>query len=88
MLPLAHCIDKVREYAGDAVNRAEEELKQAEEYKAKGDMNMYGYCLSCVTKVYQQQFSFEANVFNTDTYDFSIPKELDGFWAVVVDMHN
>ena len=91
ILPLSKCITIVRDWQ----QKPEDGLKEIEKAKRwlkptnkKDDYNMYGYCLKCASYILQEDFSFETNIFNTEDFDFSIPKKLSGWYVVMVDMHN
>jgi hypothetical protein len=62
-------------------------MKEAEGYKAKGDLGMYGYNLIRIGELYAQNLTIDTYVFNIDTGDYSIPEETKGWWAVAVDFH-
>lgn len=88
ILPLIDCLEKVKEFKGDLEAQIAEEEKHAEEYKAKGNKSMQGYCLKNAAEMLGEEFCFEANVYNIESCDYSIPEDTKGFWAVIVDMHN
>jgi hypothetical protein len=90
--PLKDCIDVVKEWHYDHITRGKEEQKGAEKWlngKAmKNDYNMYGYALRKAGSIFSQDFCFEANIYNVEKWDYSIPEDLEGWFAVIVDMHN
>lgn len=93
VMSLCDCLEKVKEWQQDPVKDGMKEIKEAERWLAprntKGnDYNMYGYCLKAAAEILQQHFSFEANVFNIEEYDFSIPKDCQGWFVVMIDIHN
>lgn len=92
IVPLSSCIEKVREWQQDPVKDGFKVLEDAKRWlkprNKEDDYSMYGYCLNEASNLFRQIFSFDANVFNVDNYDFSIPKDLDDYFAVMVDMHN
>lgn len=99
VLPLADCLAVVQDWHQDPVEvgKAEEEraklwLKSEEDggrsCSGHPDWNMYGYTLGCAAKMFKQDFSFECNVYNTTMWNFSIPDDPAGFYAVMIDMHN
>lgn len=88
ILPLGDCFEKVKEYRGDLEAQIEEEEKRMREYALKGDRSMRGYLMKNIGEMLCQDFSFEANVYNIESGDYSLPSDTDGFWAVMVDMHN
>lgn len=92
ILPLSECIDVVKEWVKD---RKEEmaavwgkmiEAKKDVEY---GKYDMSGYYAGVYRDLNYGNFSFECNVFDTDNFESeTIPEEIEGWWAVMVDMHN
>ena len=87
IFPLKDCIDVVKEWA-EAIDDPDELVQKSEEYKLDSYDSMRAYYLHRASDILYQTFSFEANVFNTESYDFSIPDDVDGWVAVIVDMHN
>lgn len=88
IMPLSECLEEVKKYKGDLDKQIAEEMTYYEKYKVRGNRKMAGYCLSCVAEIMLENFGFECNVYNTEEFDFSIPKDTRYFWAIVVDMHN
>jgi len=89
---LAKCIDVVREWSQDpiidgmlGVNKAVEWLNGE---RGKNDYRMYGYALHCASLLLRQSFSPECNVYNIESFDFSIPENIDDYYAVMVDIHH
>jgi hypothetical protein len=62
-------------------------MKEAERYKTKGGLGMYGYNLIRAGELYAQNLTIDTYVFNIETGDYSIPTETKGWWAVAVDFH-
>jgi hypothetical protein len=62
-------------------------MKEAEDYKAKNNLGMYGYNLVRAGELYAQNLTIDTYVFNIETGDYSIPTETKGWWAVAVDFH-
>ena len=62
-------------------------LKQAEEYKDSGNLDMYGYCLTRAGELYSQSLTIDTYVFNIDAADYSIPAESKGWWVIAVYFH-
>lgn len=65
----------------------QEAEKGIEEYASKSD-SMLGYFLRKKADVLQDRFCFESDVYDTEELTHELPKNLDGYWAVVADMHN
>lgn len=92
--PLGECIELVNEWKQNVNHaiKAEEEAKQWLNYKnSNGDIvadyGMYGYCLVKAGNLYQQKFYNNTNVYNMETSDYSIPEEVFGWYAVMIDIH-
>jgi hypothetical protein len=62
-------------------------MKEAERYKTKGDLGMYGYNLIRAGELYAQNLTIDTYVFNIDYGDYSIPDQSGGWWAIAVDFH-
>lgn len=93
IMKLSECIEVVREFKQDPITAGvEEETHAKKQYGAKEgenpDYGMYGYCLTKAGKLYQQEFCFDCNVFNIEQYDYSTPEDTEGWWAVMIDIHN
>jgi len=90
IIPLKDCIDIVNEWGNDKAKHEfiVEETKKMNEYKAKKDQDMYGYMMIKIGNFIQENFCFDCNVFNTETYDYSIPKDIENWYAVMIDIHN
>jgi hypothetical protein len=52
------------------------------------DWNMYGFCLKSASNLYQQKFCFDCNVFNVEKWNYSIPENINEYYAVMIDIHN
>lgn len=88
ILPLSECLAVVKEYGGDPDEKIKGMEERAEEYKQKGDKIMRGYMMRCAGEMLSQNFCFNCNVYNTEEYNYSIPEDPAGFFAVMIDMHN
>lgn len=92
IMPLKDCLDIVKEYGFDPIQKGKEELKEAEnrlnDKEDRCSYSTYGYCLKIAGSLFAQDFCFDCNVYNIETYDYSIPKDIEGYYAVVIDMHN
>ena len=88
IMPLAKCLTVAKEWTQDPEKAGNEELKHGQEWKKKGDLNMYGYNLRIAGNLFQQHFCFDCNVYNIDEWDYSIPEDPIGWYAVLIDMHN
>lgn len=95
VLPLSECLEIVKDWK-QTQKDAKKEEKKAKEWLNKKDKNgkkykdyrMYGYCLKIAGHLYHQDFCFDCNVFNTEDYDYSIPKNVENYYAIMIDMHN
>ena len=97
VLPLADCLEIVKEWRQtvEEAKKAEAEAKERWLNRTNqktgekfDDWHMYGYALQRVGELYQESFCFDTNVFNAVQYNYSIPEDPTGFWAVMLDMHN
>lgn len=88
ILPLKDCLAKVVEYKGDATKIEAKHQENIDKYRTEGNHSMMGYCMKELGEFLGEDFCFEANVFNTNSFTYAIPEDTEGFWAVVVDMHN
>ena len=92
VLPLNECLPTVKDWVKDRVKEKEkywEELLSAKEKADNGEYDMSGYYAGIYRDLAYGNFSFECNVFNIDDYDSeSIPEDIEGWWAIMVDMHN
>ena len=90
ILPLAKCLAVVKEWQQDPMEAGDSEIKSAEEWLEKhpGDVRMKGYFYKKAGELYHQDFCFDTNVFNTEEYNYQVPEEVEGWYAVMVDIHN
>jgi hypothetical protein len=93
--PLSEALYIVREWLqhpiaeGDRLRKAAEMWLHPEESKMKApNYSMYGWALRKAADIYQQSFCFDCNVFNCEAFNYSIPEDVTGFFAVMVDLHN
>ena len=97
-MPLSSCIEKVEDWQQtlDDAKKAQEDakkwLKGGDRTKKmkedKDDWNMYGYCLRRAGKLFSQHFCFDCNIYNIGSWDYAIPEDKQGWFAVIIDMHN
>lgn len=92
VLPLKDCLPTVEAWKKDVEEEKEQvwkKLIEAKEEADNGSYNMAGYYAGIYRDLVYGNFSFECNVFNTVDYESeSIPEDIEGWWAVMVDMHN
>jgi len=92
--PLKDCLKAVKDFGYDFEEKSEQYIKEAEEFKNREDLDdgaksmMKGFRLEEAGRVLRQDFCFETNVYNTAEFDYSIPENPEGFYAVMIDMHN
>lgn len=90
VMPLKDCIDAVKEYLPNVQENIENNwsgmLRRKEEY---GDGFWSAYHAKEYADWVNLYFSFNRNVYDVpgDAGE-SIPDDIEGYWAVVVDMHN
>lgn len=54
----------------------------------KGDKFMAPYFRKRKTEILSDKFTFDSNVYDVEEETNNLPKNRDGYWAVMVDMHN
>lgn len=92
VMPLSECLDVVNSWKQDHIEEGKKKLKDAEGW-LNGEIktnsyDMYGYVITKAGKLFQQEFFDECNVFNVENSNYSVPEDVDGWWAVMVDIHN
>jgi len=93
ILPATKCEKVIKEWTVDTKEQAEKfwnemlkAKKEAEEDPKKYDMSAYYAKLYANTK--HDNFSFESTTYDIEEYTNTPPKELTGYYAVMVDIHN
>lgn len=92
-VPLSDCIVTVKEWLQDLDKMAdgyfEKLVEEREKEKGGKKGTMSAYYAGLYKDVTYQNFSFESNVYDIDTDAAeSIPEDVTGYYAVMVDMHN
>ena len=54
----------------------------------KARRNMYAYDLKRAAEIAGEDFCFDCNVYNVVESDYSVPTNTEGYWVVMIDMHN
>ena len=96
VMPLSECIKIIKEWQQTLEDAKKEEAKARERWlnqeKEDGtkvdDWMMYGYQLSIASKLYQQKFFDGCNVYNEESWNYSIPEDQTGYYCVMVDIHS
>lgn len=92
VVKLSDCIDTVKEWIINVPGALEELWNSMVEARKEVDnykYSMVGYLAGKYKDLEYDNFSFETNVYNIDTDEAEkLPELLDGWWAVMVDMHN
>jgi hypothetical protein len=91
VMPLGDCIEVVKEWVQDCKAESEQMLQNYQKYYVEKDgenQHMKGFYMKRAGQLLLENFCFDTNVFNTESYNYSIPDGYAGWWAVVVDMHN
>jgi len=95
IVPLSNCTTIVQEWnqtlddAKKAEMEAKDWLQKEKEDGTKYDnWYMYGYCLQKASNLYKQNFSFDTNVFNIKECNYSIPEDIENYFAIMIDIHN
>lgn len=90
IVPLVECIETVREWSEEYKDR-KKEIKEEIKKKVLAGEEIEDYVLYIAGKTAYDDFSFESNVFNITEGGFLIPEskeEMEGYYAVMIDMHN
>ena len=91
VLELPLCLEKVKEWQ-QTIEDAKKKEEKAKDWlngkRGTNDYNMYGYCLACASKLYQQDFGFDTNVYNLEECNYSIPDNPIGYFVIMFDIHN
>jgi hypothetical protein len=94
-VPLRDCLETVKEWVRDIEEAKRDAWNKMLEAKEEADNNgaydMSGYWAGIYKDAQYNNFCFDSNVFNADTYEAeTIPKEeeINDYWAVMVDMHS
>lgn len=89
---LSDCLPTVKDWVKDVAKEKIELWEKLIEAKGKaerGEYDMSGYYAGLYRDLDYGSFCFECNVFDTDNFESeTIPEEIEGWWAVMVDMHN
>jgi hypothetical protein len=92
IMKLTSCIETVKEWIKDTNKEAEElfeKIVKSREEAKEGKYDMSGYYAKQYSNIIGGYFSFETNVYNISTGEAeTIPKAIDDYYAVMVDMHN
>jgi hypothetical protein len=96
IMPLKSCLKVVKDWQQNkdgTLERLQEGLKRhlGKEHGGEADQTnffMLGFDLKDCGQLLLEDFCFETNVFNMEHYDYSIPEDPEGYYAVMVDMHN
>lgn len=93
IVPLSECIDVVKEWVRDLEEVKEREFNEIvaarEKYKAEGGWDMSAYHANQYKNAVYNNFCFDSSVYDiTESVGEKIPDNIDGYWAVMVDMHN
>jgi hypothetical protein len=94
VLSLKNCIERVKKYRGDINIRKEEalanQLTAIEKEKANPEeYKMSGYYAGQYKDAVNGYFCFDCNIFNIEEEQAeSIPDDVEGYFAVMIDMHN
>ena len=91
VLPLSECKDVVLEWVKDVDAEAEVTWNKMLEAKAKEGLDMSPYYARKYADFKNDAFSFDTNVFDTETYSnnpIEAIENADQYFAVMIDMHN
>jgi hypothetical protein len=92
IVKLSDCVETVKEWLRDipkALQETWDDMVKAREESKEGKYSMVGYYAGIYKDLDYGNFSFETNVYNIDENEpEKIPKDIEGWWAIMVDMHN
>lgn len=93
IVPLSECIETVKKWVKDTKKEAKEYYQKMQKERVKenksGKGTMSEYYAGLYKDAIYNNFCFESNVYDTETQEGeSIPKDITGYWAVMIDMHN
>ncbi len=94
VVPLSDCAETVKGWLRDLEKDADTAFERMSEHRTrekggeKGTMSGY-YAKIYRNAVYNDTFSFDTNVFDIDEeIAEKLPENIEGYYAVMVDMHN
>ncbi len=96
VMPLTSCLIQVKQWQQNPTEAGQVELNSAKDWldaakypdmSERGRLSMYGYSLRKAGNLFASAFCFDCNVFNIDSDDYSLPGDIKGWYAVIVDMH-
>lgn len=92
VVPLKECIDIVKEFALDVKEKKEEiwnDMLEAKKLVVEGKYDMTTYYAGIYSTIARGCFSSECNVFDIEEeVSETIPENIDGYWAVMIDIHH
>jgi hypothetical protein len=93
ILPLSECLEIVKDWNIDHIAEGKNKVKHADDWLTKraGEADvydMYGYYLKSASQFFRQEFSSNCNIYNITCENYSIPEDITGWWAVMVDIHS
>jgi len=93
VLPLADCLEIVRENIRDMaviVDKCLKDMLEAIEKEKKGEDGISSaYYASLYSDAKYNNFSFDSMVYDITTEEGEIlPANTEGYWAIVIDLHN
>lgn len=92
VIPLKDCIKTVKKWCKDLKKAQEEawkEMMSAKKIAKKGKYDMSGYYAGKYADAVHGAFCFDSNVYNaSESIGETVPDDIEGYWAVMIDMHN
>ena len=89
---LSDCLNIVADWQQDHIKDGNTELESAKGWldgtRGTDDYSMYGYSLRIAANIFSQTFCFDCNVFNIHKFNYSVPSDTTGWFAVIIDVHN
>lgn len=92
VVPLSECLKTVNGWQQDPIKAGKQELAEAEKWlngeNGKDNYGMYGHLLIKAGNLFCQEFCSSCHVFNIEEHNYSVPSEVEGWWAIMIDIHH
>ena len=87
--PLTDCLSVVQRWIRSRPAEIEHWKKNLSEAQSKRswDSHFVGFCHKVLGMIMLEEFRPEAHVFNVSEYNYSVPSDPTGWWAVMCDIH-
>lgn len=92
VMDLSQCIEVVEDWKFNTLEKVNELREEAERWMngeyADNDTSMYEYMSEKIKKLANEEFCFDCNIYNIETDNYEIPEDTNGWFAVMIDIHN